>query len=185
MRNPTLVLIAELPRIEVRRISPFPSSGAAHWVNGRWVVILNGAEPLTRQRFSLAHEFKHILDHPFVDSLYGALDPRDRQSWIEQVCDYFAGCLMIPRPWLKRAWASDQHIGELADQFHVSQAAMNTRLAQVGLSAGYARCGRSVRPGRQRRPDSRTGHYERTTSPRVARVPVPTGSARSLAGAFE
>ncbi|MGZ6609007.1 MAG: ImmA/IrrE family metallo-endopeptidase [Solirubrobacteraceae bacterium] len=139
-------LIAELPRVMVKRVSPFPTSGAAQWVRGQWVVILNGAEPATRQRFSLAHEFKHILDHRFVDQLYGAIDARDRHTWIEQVCDYFAGCLLVPRPWLKRAWASEQHLGRLARQFQVSQAAMNTRLAQVGLVPPAPRCAHDAPP---------------------------------------
>lgn len=135
-------LITELPRLDVRRLSPFPTSGATDWVHGRWVVVLNGAEPVTRQRFSLAHELKHILDHPFAGQLYGAMDPRDRQSWIEQICDYFAGCLLVPRPWLKRAWAKEsQHVGTLARRFRVSPAAMTTRLSQVGLVTSAARCG--------------------------------------------
>jgi Zn-dependent peptidase ImmA (M78 family) len=133
-------VITDLSRIEVRRISPFPTSGAAHWVSGRWVIVLNAAEPVSRQRFSLAHEFKHILDHHFVRQLYGAIDPLDRGDWGEQVCDYFAGCLLMPRPWLKRAWAAEQNLGQLARSFHVSQAAMSTRLSQVGLRV-QPRCG--------------------------------------------
>ena len=62
--------IATLPRIQVDRLSPIPVSGSAHWAKGRWVIVLNGAEPLVRQRFSLAHEFKHVLDAPFDTLLY-------------------------------------------------------------------------------------------------------------------
>ena len=50
-------LISELPRIEVRRTSPWPSSGATQWIRGRWVIVLNASEPFVRQRFSLAHEW--------------------------------------------------------------------------------------------------------------------------------
>jgi hypothetical protein len=136
-------IIATLPRLDVKRLSPFPASGATQWVRGRWVIVLNGAEPATRQRFSLAHELKHILDHPFVDQLYGAVDAADRQDWIEQVCNYFAGCLLVPRPWLKRAWTTEtQNIGQLANRFGVSRAAMQTRLNQVGLLAPVPRCTR-------------------------------------------
>jgi hypothetical protein len=59
-------IIAELPRLRVARMSPFPTSGASHWSLGQWLVVVNGSEPLTRQRFSLAHELKHIIDHRFV-----------------------------------------------------------------------------------------------------------------------
>jgi hypothetical protein len=136
-------LIADLPRLEVRRISPFPASGATQWIRGRWVVVINGSEPETRGRFSLAHELKHILDHPFVDRLYGAIDSRDRHDWIEQVCDYFAGCLLVPRPWLKRSYTTDtQDPTELAERFGVSRQAMVTRLRQVGLAEIAQRCDR-------------------------------------------
>ena len=84
-------IIAELPRIHVERMSPWPVSGATHWVNGRWIIVLNGAEPVVRQRFSLAHELKHIIDHPFVDTLYRGIPEADRHDFIERTCDYFAG----------------------------------------------------------------------------------------------
>lgn len=147
-------IISDLPRIDVRHISPFPVSGATHWVGGQWAIVLNGAEPITRQRFSLAHELKHILDHPFIHVLYtGEQDPDDRHRWIEQVCDYFAGCLLMPRPLLKKAWTSgDQHLGRLADKFHVSRAAITTRLQQTGLVDPPTRCSG---PRRHDRPSGR------------------------------
>src|SRR2546423_1441838 len=55
-------IVSELPRIQVLRES-LPVSGSAHW-NGRyWIITINGDEPPVRQRFSLMHEFKHVLDH--------------------------------------------------------------------------------------------------------------------------
>jgi hypothetical protein len=35
------------------------------------VITLNGAEPYVRQRFSLMHELKHIIDHTTKHYLYG------------------------------------------------------------------------------------------------------------------
>lgn len=160
--------ISELPRFFVTRTSPFPVSGATHWVSGRWVVILNGGEPVVRQRFSLAHELKHVIDHPFIDTTCQGVPAIDRDQWTEQVCDYFAGCLLMPRPWLKRAWTTEtQHVPTLARRFHVSQAAMNTRLAQIGLSDDTKRCARptkdwAVRALQQAEFDSR---YHRAASP--------------------
>lgn len=134
-------VIAELPRIEITRLSPFPTSGASHWVAGRWLVAINGAEPVTRQRFSIAHEFKHIVDHRFVDLIYSAFPDIERHAKIEQICDYFAGCVLMPRPWVKRAWASGiQELPELATAFNVSQAAMSVRLQQIGLAEPTPRC---------------------------------------------
>ena len=129
-------VIADLPRVQVERMSPLPVSGATHWASQRWLIVLNGAEPATRQRFSLAHEFKHILDHRFADVLYRNIPEAACHEAIEQVCDYFAGCLLIPRPWLKKAWGQRvQSVDALAARFETSQAAMLVRLNQVGLAS--------------------------------------------------
>jgi Zn-dependent peptidase ImmA (M78 family) len=135
--------IAQVPRIQVDRMSPMPVSGSAHWSKGRWIVVVNGAEPLVRQRFSLAHEFKHVLDAPFITFLY--LDARGVTSAErgEQVADYFAGCLLMPRMWVKRLWASGvQELPALSRRFGVSQAAMQVRLMQIGLAGPSPRCPR-------------------------------------------
>jgi len=136
-------VICELPRLQVERIRPCPVSGATHWSSGRWLVVLNGNEPRVRQRFSLAHELKHIIDHRFADLIFASFPVRDRHQMIEQLCDYFAGCLLMPRPWLKSTYAQGlQHLPSLADRFDVSQAAMQVRLNQIGMTDPLPRCGR-------------------------------------------
>lgn len=139
--------IASLPRIQVERMSPAPVSGATQWSHGRWLIVLNGNEPKGRQRFSLAHEFKHVLDNPFIDVLYPATSSMSAGERAEQICDYFAACLLIPRLWLKRAWTRDgeQSVRNLARSFDVSQAAMTVRLRQIGLVQADARCAGPVR----------------------------------------
>src|SRR3954463_12742362 len=63
-------IVSELPRIRVVREDGLPVSGAAYW-NGRyWIIALNRSEPTFRQRFSLMHEFKHVLDHTTKHFLY-------------------------------------------------------------------------------------------------------------------
>ena len=100
-------VIAELPRIKLRRLSPLPMSGYTAWSKGHWVIALNGAESATRQRFSLAHEFKHILDHPFIDASYGRLPGSAEQQWAERLCDYFAACLLMPKAWVKHYYCNE------------------------------------------------------------------------------
>ena len=137
-------LISDIPRVQVERITPIPVSGSTHWASSRWLIVLNGAEPRVRQRFSLAHEFKHILDHRFIDVIYQGVAATNRNRWIEQVCDYFAGCLLMPRPWVKRAYAHGvQQLPELAARFGVSPTAMQVRLLQIGLIDRPARCSRA------------------------------------------
>jgi Zn-dependent peptidase ImmA (M78 family) len=87
-----------------------------------------------RQRFSLAHELKHVIDHPFIARAYPDLGLRRGSARAEQVCDYFAACLLMPRPWVKDAWASGiQQIESLAELFGVSTQAMTHRLTDLGL----------------------------------------------------
>jgi Zn-dependent peptidase ImmA (M78 family) len=134
-------IISELPRIRVSHLSPFPTSGASHWFQGQWLVVVNASEPITRQRFSLAHEFKHILDHRFVKLIYSSLPDKERCAMTERICDYFAGCLLMPRPWVKSLYCSGiQDVTELARHFAVSPAAMAVRLNQIGLAEPAPRC---------------------------------------------
>jgi hypothetical protein len=161
--------IGELPRIEVRRATPFPVSGAADWSSGRWLIVLNGGEPIGRQRFSLAHEFKHVVDHRIVDIIYGGIPQDERAAWIEQICDYFASCILMPRPWVKRVYGSGtQRLLPLAGRFAVSQTAMRVRLNQLGLVDPGPRC---VRPSTKTalRTDSEPGSslYARSLTPAV------------------
>jgi len=127
-------LVSSLPRLTVERLTPIPVSASAHWARGRWVIVLNGAEPKTRQRMSLLHEFKHVLDNPFIDYLYRSTGRMSAAGQAEQVCDYFAACVLMPRAWVKRAWGSGiQDFRELAQLFHVSEGAMAIRLLGLGL----------------------------------------------------
>lgn len=137
-------IITELPRVQVERLKVFPHSAATHWASGRWLIVLKGSEARVRQRFSLAHELKHIIDHRFVDIIYNGVPDHDRHAWIEQVCDYFAGCLLMPRPWVKKAYYGGlQQLPKLAARFDVSQLAMQVRLDQIGLIEPRARCDRA------------------------------------------
>jgi Zn-dependent peptidase ImmA (M78 family) len=134
-------LISELPRVQVERMRGLPASGASQWASQRWLVLLNASEPRERQRFSLAHEFKHIIDHRFADLMYAKFPDADRARMIEQLCDYFAACLLMPRPWVKRAYCSGvQSIPEIARLFDVSQPAMQVRLNAIGLIDPTPRC---------------------------------------------
>ena len=86
-------IITHLPKIEVRRMSPWPVSGCTDWAKGTWLIVIRGNDNGVRQRFTVAHEFKHILDHRFVHVLYPATPGMSAHQRSEMICDYFAGCL--------------------------------------------------------------------------------------------
>ncbi len=143
-------LIESQPKIEVRRMRPWPVSGATDWAKSTWVIVLNAGEPYVRQRFSLAHEFKHIVDHRVVSVIYPDLPRLSSQQRAEIICDYFAGCLLVPKKWLREAWTSGmQNEPDLARLFNVSREAIRTRLSQTGLTTQTPRC-RGL-PGRYQR----------------------------------
>ena len=64
--------ISELPRVHVARMIPAPTAAASKWHQGRWFILISGADSIGRQRFSLAHEFKHVLDNHLGTVLYPA-----------------------------------------------------------------------------------------------------------------
>jgi hypothetical protein len=139
-------LVAELPRIWVRGEPELPVSGSAHWEGGRWVITLNASEPAVRQRFSLMHEFKHVLDHPTKHLLYGeaATDALAAQR-AERAADQFAACLLMPKRWLPRVWVeSGQDAPRLARRLGVSTRALSVRLWYLGLASDTPRCSRQI-----------------------------------------
>lgn len=130
---PTTV-ITEIPKIVVERMIPWPVSGATHWTKGTWVIVINGRESKRRQRFTLAHEIKHIIDYRHIDVAYPSTMTMSHKQRTEAACDFFAGCLLVPSPWLKAAWQSGiQDVKALAELFEVSHPAIQTRLSQTGL----------------------------------------------------
>lgn len=134
--------ITELPRIFVTSDHDLPVSGSAHWSNGRWIIALNALEHPARQRFSLAHELKHVLDYTTRVRLYPDEPGLPASVKSERVADYFAGCLLMPKRHLKRLYG--QHPGDisyLADAFGVTPRAMQFRLSQLGMTGPTPRCG--------------------------------------------
>jgi Zn-dependent peptidase ImmA (M78 family) len=132
-------IIESLPRIIVEYDSAMPgiTSGASDWDTERrsWVITLNPTEPDTRVRMTVCHEYKHILDHgkpPLLGS-------RQRRYYgrppAEYIADYFAGCLLMPKRLLTRAWYGGvQRLTDLTTMFDVSPAAMTVRLNQLRLA---------------------------------------------------
>jgi hypothetical protein len=166
-------LIAQLPWVDVQYREGLISSGLTTWERGAWRIAINRDEPSVRRRFTLAHELKHVLDASHEDVIYRHLPngpARDRH--IEAVCDHFAACLLMPRPWVKRLWGEGiQNLAVLARHFDVSQQAMLIRLQNLGLVEPLPRClpaiGRVAlsgvaAPGRHSRPRTTPRQHSRT-----------------------
>lgn len=141
-------LVSEFPRVRVIREAGLPVSGAAHWNGRHWIITLNADEPVARQRFSLMHEFKHVLDHTTKHFLYHDRAGQTASEQAERVADYFAACLLMPKRVVKRLWCQgNQSISPLANTLGVSAQALRIRLDQLGLTERPQRCDRrSVKP---------------------------------------
>jgi Zn-dependent peptidase ImmA (M78 family) len=129
-------LISDLPKISIEYTNGLVW-GASFWNTNRqvWVIHLSHAEPPAHNRFTLAHEFKHIVDHGRQTLLYHGTRQSDPAAQAEQAADYFAGCLLVPRKFLKSAWEDGmQTTGELAEIFQVSEYTIGNRLRQTGLA---------------------------------------------------
>jgi Zn-dependent peptidase ImmA (M78 family) len=142
LRSPAVDIakIAELPKIEVH-LEPrhrMPTlAGFSQWSDGRWLIVINKDSVPGRRRFTLAHEFKHILDHNAARIVYRSVghgDQRRHDQQIELICNHFAACVLMPRTWVKRAWTGGiQDVEALAGLFKVSIEAMQTRLVYLGF----------------------------------------------------
>lgn len=134
--------LSSLPRLQVVR-EPLPTSGLSYWNGQAWIIVLNEADSAARQRFTLLHEFKHIIDHGARQRLY-------KSDWeAERAADYFAGCTLMPKRDLKRVFCNaTQRIDRLARYFGVSQQAVRVRLEQTGLldppTFARQRCARPI-----------------------------------------
>jgi hypothetical protein len=152
---PTSIITGQ-PRITVEHDPDLPAhaaSGCSEWDRHRrtWVISLNPTEPRRRQRFTVLHEYKHIIDHsgPGIrPSRYTYQRPD-----AEIVADYFAGCVLIPKRLLAAAYYDGiQRPADLAQLFDVSREAIQVRLAQIGLGeALLAERRRAARPIRAAR----------------------------------
>ena len=160
-----------LPRIMIDYDPDLPwhaASGVSDWDMYRraWVISVNPDEPVTRQRITILHEYKHIIDHghpglggPLPTTIYG-LAP------VEYIAEFFAGCVLMPRGWVKAAYcARIQHPVELARLFDVSPRAMTVRLEQIGLIEPTTLYKRALgKPGYRLQPRS-FHRYHRPLSP--------------------
>jgi Zn-dependent peptidase ImmA (M78 family) len=140
-------IVTEFPRVEVRYEHDLPVSGSTYWEAGRWIIALNADESSARRRFSLMHEFKHILDHTTKHYLYGDTDEDDRAAdRAEPAADHFAACLLMPKRRLKGLWfANRQQLSLVAFKLGVSTRALSVRLYYLGLSPETQRCSRHGR----------------------------------------
>jgi Zn-dependent peptidase ImmA (M78 family) len=128
-----LNLITAFPSWNVLSEVRMPASGMTNWnsTKGSWITLINATEPLTRQRFSVLHELKHVIDHPQRKSLQQVLSPQS----IEELCDEFAALVLMPEVFVRSHWSEHADVQSLANACEVSIEAMHVRLGVLGLTS--------------------------------------------------
>ncbi len=106
--------------------------------DGNVVLRINKSRPITRQRFSIAHEIGHTLfpDYQLAVRCRKAHDKRwNDDDFLETLCDVAASEFMFPLPWFENSIASLQMTGEgvasLADEYQASREATVRRLVEL------------------------------------------------------
>jgi hypothetical protein len=128
-------IICNLPGIEVDWRPDWPHWGTSIETPNLWQIVIRSSTTKQRQRYSLAHELKHIIDAPVIDRQWLHLRGEQRADRAERLCNWFAACLLMPRVWIKRDWGNGiQSVRTLAHRYFVSEEAMSLRLSELGLT---------------------------------------------------
>lgn len=121
-------------------------SGALLQTKGRSIIGVNKLHPLTRQRFTIAHEIGHFLLHNFEGPHFDrrvllrnaksslAIDPMEIEA------NRFAAELLMPKAFILKDLEAlnieeldDEKLSELAERYDVSIQACSVRLNSLGL----------------------------------------------------
>lgn len=105
-------------------------------VSGRLEMYINEGEPPLRQRFSVLHEFKHVLDFEDAHALHKQLgrgNHKVQASQIEAIANDFAAHVLMPTALVKREWFAWRDLSTVANIFNVSTEAMARRLERLGI----------------------------------------------------
>jgi predicted transcriptional regulator len=122
--------------VPAHRLGDTTSGLTTDEVDGRLQVFINDNEPRVRQRFSLLHEFKHVIDFDDAETLHSRLgsgDAKVQAQMIETIANDFAAHVLMPSLMVKRAWYEVHDLAPVARRFNVSVEAMNTRLEKLNI----------------------------------------------------
>jgi len=98
-------------------------------------------KPLSRRRFTLAHEIGHHLLGRRVNPqsrLFFFDTSQTRRSMVERACDRFAALLLMPEDWVRRyheelSFNAENRVRIMAGRFGVSAWALRRRLKELNL----------------------------------------------------
>ena len=119
---------------------------------GQIYIEVNRNHPITRQRFTVAHEIAHYVKHPQILDKKGQLDRNETfkdaaEIKLEDEADKEAAAILMPeylvndyfksRSWSKVTKFDTSMLNEIADGFRVSRAMAITRLRELDFPIPY------------------------------------------------
>lgn len=140
-----LTLLARELDIDVYHCAmPGKVNAFALWLraSGKFVAVVNRSQIPTRQRFTLAHEFGHILlghhsERDLYASLTGALSDMDRRC--EREADCFASELLLPTEVVKKLCLQDgMNAAAISSYFDVSRKAAEVKLRELSANPAFS-----------------------------------------------
>ncbi|MBA7470170.1 hypothetical protein ES707_05448 [subsurface metagenome] len=120
------------PSIEIRFLPLKAYHGAVWHLDDGWIVHLNTEDKPGRQRVTLFHEVFHILAHSSATPVFRKRGVK-KGLFNEMLADYFAGCVLMPKGWVKEKWAEVNNLKQMAEIFQVTEVSMWIRLKATGL----------------------------------------------------
>ncbi|MDQ1734153.1 MAG: hypothetical protein QOH56_404 [Pseudonocardiales bacterium] len=128
-------IISSLPHFRIEN-TDFPISGFSFWDDDakEWVIRLNEDEAEPVRRFTLLHEFGHILWHGWEAKLFPGMEAPNMDRLSEFAADLFAGEALTPKHLMARAYSRGLHSPTaLARRFEVSTNTVRWKLDQMNL----------------------------------------------------
>lgn len=116
-----------------RRLWPNSVSGVS--LKEQRLIGVNGNHSRVRQRFTLGHEYGHLILRHQTDDIPVSLSSIDQEpqeirysNVEEREADIFSGELLVPLNFIKRSWAKCKDIEALAREYEVSRDVMVIQL---------------------------------------------------------
>lgn len=102
-------------------------------------IVVNSDESLTRQRFTIAHEFGHFISYKLQGKTGEIVEFRDGMSSLgtnmeEVFANKFASAILMPKKLLLNMLEVVDDIGKLAHLFDVSKKSVENRLKNLIIS---------------------------------------------------
>ncbi len=137
IKNPPVpsTLISIMDRscdIEVRTIPMKAYHGAIWKTKEGWVIYLNANDNPFKQRETLFHEAFHVLAHCKATPIFKKRGST-KGVFNELLADNFALHILMPKKWFEKSRAACPDISILAEQYQVTEEAVQERIESLGL----------------------------------------------------